>query len=657
VKTGRLAEKSFFFWKFPSNSPETLLKRTLFALLFIPFIIACESSKFESEVVLPNLFSTGMVFQRDQKISTWGKGIPGKKVRVSLAEIIASTEVEPDSTWSIKLPSLPAGGPYTLQVNKTVIEDVYVGDVWLAGGQSNMEWPLKSEVIGAEAEFAEGGFPAIRFFKVPNSYSAIPQKEVKGGEWKVADSINLKEFSAVAWFFAKRNHLEKNVPVGIIESNWGGTPAEGWTDAKVLAEMEKSFSTEAKEILENQEKWEQENLTNEMNRNLRDSLVQKPDSLAAIEVSSLDYNDTGWRSIDLPKANPLQHIAWIRKKFDLTSTEDVTLHLPNIDQIAFIYLNGKQLHYKDWGAAMPDLKVSPEMLLTGKNVLTIRAINTWNNQPQVGATDEMYFLQNGKKISLEGKWTYSNNVVEPMLPEIKWNNWRPGMMYNAMIAPLTKFPIMGAIWYQGESNAGKHEEYKELFSTMITSWRAAWGIGDFPFLFVQLANFMERQEVQPESDWAFLREAQAQTLDLPNTGMAVIIEIGEEADIHPKNKKDVGERLWLQARKVAFGEKTLASGPIFKTATKTAEEILIAFSEVGEGLKLTAGDKVKGFIISDSKGKFHTAEGEILGKDQVKIILPEGMEPSELRYAWADNPEVNLINSIDLPAAPFRFSF
>lgn len=598
-----------------------------------------------------------MVFQRDQKISTWGKGIPGRKVRVSLAEIIASTEVGPDSTWSIKLPSLAAGGPYILQVNTTVIEDVYVGDVWLAGGQSNMEWPLKSEVIGAEAEFAEGGFPAIRFFKVPNSYSAIPQKDVKGGEWKVADSVNLKEFSAVAWFFAKRNHLEKEVPVGIIESNWGGTPAEGWTDARILAEMDKSFSAEAKEILDNQEKWEKENITNEMNRLLRDSLVLRPDSLTAIKVSSLDYDDAGWRSIELPKSNPLGHIAWGRKKFDLASIENVTLHLPNIDQMAFIYLNGKQVYYKGWGAGMPEVKISPDLLLTGKNVLTIRAINTWNNQPQIGATDEMYFLQNGKKISLEGKWTYSNEVVEPLLPEIKWNNWRPGMMYNAMISPLTRFPIKGAIWYQGESNAGKHAEYKELFAAMITNWRTAWGIGDFPFLFVQLANFMERQEVQPESDWAFLREAQAQTLELPATGMAVIIDLGEEADIHPKNKKDVGERLWLQAKKVAFGEKILASGPVFKTSSKTGEEILIGFSEVGNGLKLTAGDKVKGLIIADAKGKFQAIEGEILGTDQLKIVLPKGFEPSELRYAWADNPEVNLVNSIDLPAAPFRFSF
>jgi len=631
--------------------------KNLWLLLVFIGLLACESNKFESDVVLPNLFSKGMVIQRDQQISVWGKGIPGKKVRVSLAEIIASTEVEADSTWSVKLPSLAAGGPYKLQANNVVLEDVYLGDVWVAGGQSNMEWSLKSQVIGAEAEFAEGGFPEIRFFKVPNSYSAFPLNDLKGGEWKVADSVNLPDFSAIAWFFAKRNHLEKEVPVGIIESNWGGTPAEGWTDPKVLAEMGKSYSAEAKEILENQQKWEKENLENEKNREMRDLLVKKPDSLTAIQVSGLGYDDSKWRSIDLPKSNPLQHIAWVRKKFDLTSTTDVTLHLPNIDQMAYLYINGKQLYFKDFGAGMPELEISPEYLFIGKNVLTIRAVNTWNNQPQVGQPGEMYLLQNDKKISLEGEWSYSNDLIEPMLPDVKWNNWRPGMMYHAMIAPLTKLPIKGVIWYQGESNAGKHEEYKELFSAMITNWRTAWGIGDFPFLFVQLANFMERQVVQPDSDWAFLREAQAQTLELPATGMAVTIDVGEAEDIHPKNKKDVGERLWLQAKKVAFGEDLLASGPVFKTSTKTGEEILIGFSEVGEGLKLTAGEKVKGFTIGDQKGKFHAIEGEILGTDQVKIVLPNGMESSEIRYAWADNPEVNLVNSIGLPTAPFRFSF
>jgi sialate O-acetylesterase len=422
--------------------------------------------------------------------------------------------------------------------------------------------------------------------------------------------------------------------------------------------MNASYSKEAKEITENSDSWQTEVVENEKRRELRNKLVAGPDSLTALQVASLSYDDSKWRTIDLPKSNPMQHIAWIRKKFKLESVEDVVLHLPAIDQMAYIYLNGKLLYYKDWGNPMPEVEVDSSLLLTGTNVLTIRAINTWNNQPRVGEAGDMYIVEGGQKISLEGNWTYSTDIVEPMLPKVEWINWKPGMMFNAMIIPITNYPIKGAIWYQGESNAGRAGEYHELFSAMIRNWRQHWGIGEFPFLFVQLANYMERKSPQPESNWAFLRDAQTQTLrTVPNTGMAVIIDIGEEGDIHPKNKKDVGERLWLQARKIAFNEDVLASGPVFESASASEGEIVVTFSAVGEGLKLIDGEEVvKGFILSDSKGNFQEIEGKISGKDEVVFDISIS-NPIEIRYAWADNPDVNLINSINLPTVPFRYLF
>ncbi|MBB6325692.1 sialate O-acetylesterase [Algoriphagus iocasae] len=623
-----------------------------FVLLLILLNFSCDFDKFESEVYLPKIFEEGMVLQRDQKISVWGKGIPSKKVRVSVAGLMGSTEVLPDSTWSIKLPETKAGGPYVLKVNNQEIKDVYIGDVWVAGGQSNMEWALKSAVIGAEEEFQEGGFPEIRFFKVPQSYSAIELDDVVGGEWKVATPENMLDFSAVAWFFSKRNHLEKEVPVGIIESNWGGTPAEGWTSVAVLSGMNASYSEEAKDIQDNPTKWQEEVEANEKRREMRNLLVSKPDSLTALEVASLSYDDSKWKKIVLPKANPMQHIAWIRKVFK-ASADNATLHLPAIDQMAFIYLNGQFLHYKDWGAPMPEIEIPAESMNDGNNVITIRTINTWNNQPRVGESGEMYLTQGGKSISLEGVWSYSNDIVEPMLPKVEFLNWKPGMMYNAMIYPISKYAIKGAIWYQGESNAGRADEYHELFSAMISNWRRVWNIGDFPFLFVQLANFMERKSPQPDSDWAFLREAQTETLALPKTGMAVIIDIGEENDIHPKNKKDVGERLWIQARKVAFGEKILASGPVFESAVLEENSLILSFSEAGEGLKTSDGsDEVKGFIVGNGSN-FKEVSAKIVDENIIKIDL-DNPNISELRYAWADNPEVNLVNNLGLPAVPFR---
>ena len=596
-----------------------------------------------------------MVLQRDQPIKIWGRGIPDKKIRASLAGAIVSSQVLADSTWFVHLPPLPAGGPYELLVNTQTVKDVYIGDVWVAGGQSNMEWPLKSGVIGAEEEFAKPDFPMIRFFKVAKDYSVEEKSDVSDGQWKVANAENLPDFSAVAWFFAKKNHLEKGVPVGIIESNWGGTPAEGWTEIGVLAEIaDRSYSAEVAEIIESHEKWKVTLAENEARRVLRDSLIGQPDSIKAAEVSSVNYSNANWRSISLPADNPLEHIAWVRKKFQLSSTEEAILTLPNVQQMAYFYVNGTQVHYKDWGAAVPEIKIPSELLLQGENVLAIRAVNGWNNKPEIGSPDLMFLTQNEKKISLEGTWTYSNNVVEPQLPIVEYHNWKSGFMFNAMIAPLTHYAIKGVIWYQGESNAGKADEYRELFGAMITNWRARWEIGDFPFLFVQLANFMERKFPQPESEWAYLRESQTKTLELPATGMATIIDIGEAEDIHPRNKKDVGERLWLQAKKVAFGEKILASGPVFDSVSVGGNELILRFTEVGDGLKLTSGSEVFGFTVEDAAGRFESLTGEIASKDQVRLKIPEGFEPVGVRYAWADNPEVNLVNNLNLPAVPFR---
>lgn len=631
------------------------MKKLLFVLLAFPFFMACEFSKPESEVKFPKLISDGMVIQRDLPIKIWGKGIPKEKVRASLAGAIGSTQVLEDSTWLVQLPPLPAGGPYDLEVNLQIVKDVYVGDVWLAGGQSNMEWPLKSGVIGADEEFANPDFPQIRFFKVGKDYSATEKTDVSEGQWEVANAENLPEFSAVAWFFAKRNHKEKNVPVGIIESNWGGTPAEGWTEAKILAEIAgRSYTEESKEVIENREKWKEILTENEKRREMRDLLVKRPDSLAAGEVASIGYNDGDWKTINLPSDNPLEHIAWVRKKFNLSSTGEVNLTLSPINQMAYLYVNGVQVYYKDWSATMSELKIPAEILKKGQNVLTVRAINTWNNKPEIGEKGKMFLTQNGRKINLEGAWTYSNDKVEPQLPIVEYHNWRPGFMFNAMIAPLTNYAIKGVIWYQGESNAGRHAEYRELFETMITNWRTRWGIGDFPFLFVQLANYMERKELQPDSNWAYLRDAQTETLELPNTGMATIIDIGEEGDIHPRNKKDVGERLWLQAKKVAFGEEVLASGPIFKEAKREGNELILTFSETGTGLKLSEGEEVKGFIVEDAEGQFEVAKGLLFSSNQVKLTIPEGFVPVGIRYAWADNPEVNLVNNLNLPAWPFK---
>jgi len=632
------------------------MKRSLFFHLFILILWSgCEPVSYDSEVHLPRLISDGMVIQRGEVVKIWGKGGPGEKIRVALAGTVSSGTVKEDSTWKVELPEFEAGGPFQLQINKEIVSDVYIGDVWLAGGQSNMEWPLAAGVIGAEEEIVSEGIESIRFFKVAKDYGIEKKTDVSGGEWKIANPQNMPDFSAVAWFFAKRNHLEKEVPVGIIESNWGGTPAEGWTEAETLAKLSGDYSEKAQEIIESPELLGAEIEANEKRREIRDLLVQRPDSIAAQEAASLDYNDTNWKRINLPADNPLEHIAWVRKKFSLNTKEGNTLVFPNVSQGSFVFLNGKLLHHhNEAGVEMPRIEIPSDLVNVGANVLTIRTYNTWNNLPSIGASNEMYIQSGTNIVSLEGSWTYSNDIVEPQLPNVEWLNWKPSLMYNAMIHPLLNYGIRGVIWYQGESNAGKHDEYQELFSAMIQNWREKWELGDFPFLFVQLANWLERKDLQPDSDWAHLREAQRQTLALPNTGMAVTIDIGDAEDIHPRNKKDVGERLWLLARTISFEEEILDQGPEVSTWERRPEGILLTFKSIGKGLQLGGGEEVKGFIVSQDGDSFELASAKLISENQVLIGMESPQNIQEIRYAWADNPEVNLQNHMELPAVPFR---
>ncbi|EOZ95616.1 Sialic acid-specific 9-O-acetylesterase [Indibacter alkaliphilus LW1] len=622
-------------------------------LLGLIILFSCQGEERLSEIEIPRFFSDHMVFQRGEPIRIWGKGDPGRRVEISFDYNNKSVKVDDNGDWQVEFDPRPASGPFELKINELKLRDVQVGDVWIAGGQSNMEWVMSAEVEGLQEELADSDYPLIRFFKVPHDYDAKEKFNIRGGAWKVADSNNLLNFSAVAWFFAKKNHLEKGVPIGIIESNWGGTPAEGWTSSEALKNID-FYAEKAKDIEDKKEYWIQEVVDNKLRELQRNEVVGAARNGEIQGVVNANFDDSSWKNVNLPKDNPLNDISWFRKKFTLNDTQGVRLQLGDVQQIAHVYINGGRLFVKDYGDKLREFPIPPSMLNKGENTLAVRIVNTWDNEVVLGEKGNFYITSNKGKVNLEGDWKFSNTIEEP-LPIVEKYNWLPGMMYNAMIAPLTKFPIKGVIWYQGESNTQDHEHYKELFSTMITDWRRNWGVGDFPFLFVQLANFMERKEVQPDSNWAFLREAQSDTRDLSNTGMAVTIDIGNAEDIHPRNKKDVGQRLWKVAQKVAYNEEVLYRGPTLLRARVEDQSFLLSFADLGEGFSLAINDKVKGFIIAGKDGKFHSANAVISGSNEIKVSHPLVKEPVEVRYAWADNPSVNLYNSEGLPAEPFRY--
>jgi sialate O-acetylesterase len=620
--------------------------------IYLMISFSCTQEGEVGEVEMPKFFGNNMVFQRDQPIRIWGKGTSGQKVLAKFNGEEKSVKVAKDGVWQIEFDPLPASGPYELEVNDRKFQDVQVGDVWVAGGQSNMEWVMSAQVEGLQQELADAEYPLIRFFKIPHDYDAKERFDVRGGEWRKADADNILNFSAVAWFFAKKLHLEKGVAVGIIESNWGGTPAEGWAGAESLSGLE-FYKEKAGDLIERQDYWLQEVIDNKVRELTRNEIVMAPQNGEIQGVANPNFDDSSWEKVNLPGDNPFEDIAWFRKNFTVTDKQKVRINLGDIQQMAYVYLNGGRLFFKDYGDAVREFPIPSSMLNIGENTLVVRVVNTWDNRAQLGKSGEMYVNMGNQKISLEGEWNY-NNKIEQALPLVDTYHWLPGMMFNAMIAPIVKYPIKGVIWYQGESNTAAHQYYRELFGTMIADWRKRWGIGEFPFLFVQLANYMEKKEVQPESNWAYLREAQAQTLALPNTGMAVAIDIGIASDIHPRNKRDVGVRLWKAAQKVAYGEDVVFSGPVIQSFERDETGVKLKFSHVAEGLTLSSGKEVKGFIVRDENGTFYAANATIIDKDKVLVSHPQGLNISEIRYAWADNPEVNLYNSEALPAVPFR---
>jgi sialate O-acetylesterase len=488
------------------------------AALVVFLCAAPQAARADSELRLPRLFSDNMVLQQGTTVPIWGWGEDGTTVTVIFRDQTVSTRVV-DGKWMVRLHNLKPGGPDTLTITagKTLtVKNVLVGEVWLAGGQSNMEFPLKRS-FEASNDIASAANPMLRLIKVPHKNLDAPTNGFNAG-WSEASPESAAGISAVAYYCLRDLQARMRVPFGLIESDWGGTPAEAWMDDGFL------------------------------------------------------------------RANPDYRIGVI-KQWSLDEAK---------------YDESLQAYAKEKQAA--------------------------------------------KENNIEFKKT------APRKP------WKPSELYNGMIAPLVPYAIRGALWYQGEQNAGtltRAEQYHQLFPDLIRDWRSLWGEGDFPFLLVQLAPFRQIQHEPGESAWASLREAQLQAAQkLPNVGLAVIIDVGNENDIHPTHKKPVGERLALAARAIAYHEPIEYSGPIYKRMKIQDNSIILTFDHVGGGLEARDGD-LTGFAIAGADQKFYWALADIKGNTVVVHSLLV-QQPVAVRYGWANYPVVNLWNKAGLPASPFR---
>ena len=492
----------------------------------LSFALACLAAwAARAEVKLPALLADHMVIQRGLPVHIWGRAEPAEAVSVTFRGETRTTAADANGVWEVYLSPGDAGGPFELSIqgrNRIVLKDVLAGDVWIAAGQSNIEWPMKW-AAQPEAEIAAARHPRLRLYHAMHRLSEYAFDDLYGKSWAECSPRSVADFSAVGYHFGRYLQASVGVPVGLIQIAWGGTPVDAWTRLGAIT------------------------------------------ADAALMPSLAE---------------------WARRMEEHPA--------------ALLRYHGE---CKEWEVAAAQAKAAGQPL--------------------------------------------PPNPVRPVGPE---GPSKPGAIYNAMVAPATRFPIRGVIWYQGEANTAPERApiYGRLFRTMIQDWRGAWGQGNFPFMFVQLASFT----AVPESQWPEVREAQRRTLELLNTAMVVTIDIGEANNIHPKNKREVGRRLSLAARALVYGEKIAWSGPLFRQATREGASLRLWFNHASGGL-VAPGGPLRGFEIAGQDRKFTPAEAHIEGATVV-LSSPGVAAPEQVRYGWADNPDCNLYNAEQLPASPFQ---
>lgn len=611
---------------------------------------------------LPGVFGDGMVLQANRPIHVWGWAAANEKIAVGLSSEQHEVQADGNGFWEAELSPMQYGGPYNLTVcgesDSIRIKDILIGEVWLCSGQSNMEFPTRL-VDSADWECENAGYPQIRLFSMPKkmSFSALPDCE---GQWKVCSPTEVADFSAVAYFYGRELHEKLNVPIGLIDASWGGTCVETWIGGHSYSELPMALKLRHRNVLSTDtESFFSEN---ERSKRLYEEAFRRHISQTDGGVS--DLLSLNWRAVPMPSVwsqtgmENMDGIAWYRCSFEIDDElvgKAGRVSLGAIDDSDVTWLNSVEIGRTDNYAAKRMYHV-PEGVLEKQNELYIRVVDTAGEGGTCGV-DEEFFIQIGnEKLKLaDEKWELAVAVDTQSYNYIPYSpNSFPSLLYNAMISPILPFEIKGVIWYQGESNADYAYDYRHLFPALIRDWRKAWGY-EFPFYWVQLANFMQKDKEPEDSGWAVLRESQNLALSEPQTGQAVITDIGEADDIHPKNKQDVGLRLARIALRNAYGkDSVVCSGPTFERMEVAGNEVVVTFGNVARGLR-TANKYgyVSGFAISGKNRVFKWAKARIEGN---RIVLSsEGVEnPIAVRYCWSDNPDVDLYNSEGLPAVPFR---
>lgn len=620
----------------------------------------------DSAFHLARLFGDGMVLQRGTSIPVWGSAPAGARVDVTLGGAAAHT-VAKGGRWKLSLPAMGAGGPYTMTVRsggrRLTLRDVLIGDVWLASGQSNMELEV-SHAANASEEIRAAHDSLIRQFKVPISWGWTRVDDVAGGSWTPADSAHVGRFTAVGYYFARELRRSVPVPIGVINSTWGGSAIETW-----LSPADNGLTPDAYAALQRAE--------SQRTETVREKWRARLGTLPASDLGTVNgaaiwadpaLADSAWDTMPVPsywEANgyaDLDGVAWYRRELDLTPAEIAaapTLVLGAVDDDDVTWVNGVEVGRTRGYDARRSYRLPASALRVGRNVLAVRVTDGGggggiNGEPSLVFAD-------GARRSLAGRWRFRVGRVA-LGDDGQHINKLPAVTFNRMIAPLLDFPIRGVLWYQGESNANNPAQaraYRESFATLIRSWRGAFPPtgGPIPFLWVQLPNYGSPDSVPPAAPgWALQRESMEGALALPNTGQAITIDVGEDRELHPRNKQDVGARLARVALATAYRRPVVASGPRFRSMLLHGDTVAVTFDDVGSGLRTGAPDErsVGSFAIAGADRRFVWANARIVG-DHVEVWSDSVRAPVAVRYAWANAPRGPLLYNRDgLPAAPFR---
>ena len=638
----------------------------LFFSILILLLYSCVTS---ATVVLPRIFGDNMVLQRNKPINVWGWAKPGENVAVSFNKQTKYTTAGRNGKWLVTLNAEKAGGPLTLTVkgtNTLYIQNILVGEVWLCGGQSNMEMPIAGwgKINNFENEIKAANYPLIREFKVPFTISSTLKEDLTGGNWKICSPATAGEFSSTAYFFARKLYNELKVPIGLVNSSRGGTQSEAWTSVNGF-----EATPELRYIATEIRTGSVENILKKRNESIIKNLEKPQEGSTgplgrSANWKNEDFDDNKWNLMKLPGVwedqgfQVLDGIVWFRKTIDVSpgdAGKTAMVQLAQVDESDETYLNGVKIGETGIWHTLRKYTIPAGLLKPGKNLIAIKVTDTEGTGGVYGNPAAMKITIDSKEQSLAGDWRFRIDSVFNLSESLGPNDY-PGLLFNAMINPLVNYTIKGAIWYQGEANAGRAFQYRIAFPMMIKDWRQHFKQGDFPFYFVQLPTFgSAKSNSNNGSQWAELREAQDQTLALPNTGMVVTTDIGDPGDIHPKNKQDVGKRLADIVLNKLYQKKGECTGPRYQSMKIIGTTVSLSFTHTGSGLQAKdKGSRVNGFEIAGADKKFHLAQAIISGN---KIILHADsvLQPVAVRYNWADDASSgNLFNRELYPAAPFR---